>query len=77
MVLQTPELGGEDWVSFADNQVREVVVLGYKVNKDLCNAECINCYLHRLIVYHFCKPTNDDENQIVTSAFPMMSRYQE
>ena len=38
---------------------------------------CINCYLHRLVVYHFRKPTDDDENRIVTGALPTMSRYWE
>ena len=77
MVLGGPELGCENWVSVADNQVGKVVVSGYKINKDLCNVGCINCYLHRLVVYHFCKPTDDDENQIVTGALPTMSRYWE
>ena len=52
-------------------------MLGYKINKDLCGAGCINRYLHRLIVYHFCKPTDNDKNRIVTGALPMMSRYRE
>ena len=50
---------------------------GYKVNKNLCNTGCINCYLHRLVVYHFYKPTDDDKNRIVTGALPTMSRYWE
>ena len=49
----------------------------YKVNKDLCKAGCINHYLYRLVVYHFCKPTDDDESRIVTGALPTMSRYRE
>ena len=77
MVSRGPELGYEDWVSVADNQVGEVVMSGYKVNKDLCNAGCINRYLHRLVVYHFCKPIDDDENRIVIGALLTMSRYWE
>ena len=77
MVPGGPELGCEDWVSVTDNQVGEVMVSGYKINKDLCNAGCINRYLHRLVVYHFCKPTDNDENRIVTSALPTMSGYWE
>ena len=50
---------------------------GYKVNKDLCKAGYINCHLHRLVVFHFRKPTDDDENQIVTGTLPTMSSYQE
>ena len=52
-------------------------MLGYKVNKDFRNAGCINHYLHQLIVYHFCKSTDDDENRIITGVFPIMSRYRE
>ena len=38
---------------------------------------CINRYLRRLVVYHLCKPTDNDKNQIVTGALPTMSRYRE
>ena len=48
---------------------------GYKVNKDLHKARCINRYLHRLGVYHFCKSTDNKKNRIVIDALPMMSRY--
>ena len=33
--------------------------------------------MQRLVVYHFRKPTDDDENRIVTGALPTMSRYWE
>ena len=46
----------------------------YKVYKDLCKLEYIG-HLRRLAVYYFRKPTNNDENRIVTGAFPTMSRY--
>ena len=50
---------------------------GYKVNKDLRKAGYINRYLHRLVVYHFRKPTDNDKNRIVTGALLTMSRYRE
>ena len=45
--------------------------------KDFRKPRCIDCYLPRLVVYHFRKPTDDDENRIVTGALPTMSRYRE
>ena len=36
---------------------------------------CIKWYLHRFIAYHFCKPTDNYMNRIVTGALPTMSRY--
>ena len=48
---------------------------GYKVNKDLQRAGHINHFLHWLVVYHFCKPTDNDKNRIVTTALSTMSRY--
>ena len=41
---------------------------GYKINKDLHKAGYINCYLHRLFVYHVYKPIDNSKDQIVTGA---------
>ena len=50
-------------------------VLDYKVYKDLRKPRCIDCYLHRLVVYHFYKPIDNNKNRIVPGDLPTMSKY--
>ena len=45
-------------------------VSDYKVYKDLCKPGCIN-HLHRFIVYHFRKSSDNDENRIVIYVLPV------
>ena len=52
------------WVIIAVEHKRRVAGRSHKY---------INCYIHWLIVYHFRKPVDDDEDQIVTVALSIMS----
>ena len=40
----------------------------YKIYNDLHKPGCID-YLHRLVVYYFCEPTDNDKNRIVIHVF--------
>ena len=55
------------------------VVIAVKLKKRVANHQrgCIDCYLHQLVVYYFCKLIDDDKNQIVLGDLPTMSRYWE
>ena len=54
-----------------DTRVIIVVEFKKRVASHLCRY--INCYMHWLIEYHFRKPVNNNEDQIVTGALLIMS----
>ena len=49
------------------------VVIAVELQRHITGRQrgCITCYLHRLVVYHLCKPIDNDKDQIVARVFPI------